>query len=596
MNILFLLLLFHSPSATLSCENDKDYRIIRTSGSPAKCSWIGKTVKRVKLWCGKANNGRDVDEACPKACGACSTNDPDYTFLVKGKTRDCEWIDNTTRRDKFCTMKKKDKYDTKKYREIGRYCRGSCQDKPKPPNIVVILADDVGVGDVKGYWDDGLVAMPNIQKFVDKGTIFRNAHSTPLCAPSRYVLLSGNYQHRGRNIGGTWKLEDENNFKTKQTSIAEVLKTKANYHTAAYGKWHLGAKIRPNGLQGDNDQVLSNPDHDFEKPVQFGASYLGFDESFITFSGHQGPPYAFFRNDLLQIDSIKFWEEGEYKMPKGNSTIDRAGEGSSSWDSSAYNMILVNEFQSFVDGHVESASNDPFFVYVALGGVHTPHTPPTTYFDGEPIAGQYPSKHMDMLLETDMNVGSIVQKLEENGLMNETIVVFTSDNGGLGPMYSEEFGHYSNRPLRGHKGQVYEGGHRVPLMMRYDGVIPEGEKEDSLIGLNDLYATFCDIADVDIPSKSALDSMSFADLVIPSLSKRKRREYIGIWKVLNGIITEKAILSSDNMKVIQNVNNETVQLYNLETDMSETDNISSNPNYEKLIEGLLQNLRKIGPK
>jgi len=328
---------------TLCCENDKEFRLDIPGGKPKICDWIGREQKRKKRWCNKTIDRRKIDEACPKACGVCNTNDPNYKFVVNGKARKCGWIGTKLKVEKYCS-----RMDTRKI-PISRYCRDSCNQstkKPDPPNILIILADDVGVGNVKGYWDESPVDMPNIQKLVDQSTIFTNAHSTPLCAPSRYVLLSGNYQHRGRVVGGEWNLRDHQ-FEEKQKSIAEVLKTKANYHTAAFGKWHLGGKIEPNGFSGGKSEyILSDPEHNFAKPITKAARYLGFDESYISITGIQEPPYAFFRNDLLEIDSIKFWNKGSHKMPQGMSKILQSGEGSASWDTSAYNMIIVDEFKN----------------------------------------------------------------------------------------------------------------------------------------------------------------------------------------------------------------------------------------------------------
>jgi len=226
----------------------------------------------------------------------------------------------------------------------------------------------------------------------------------------------------------------------------------------------------------------------------------------------------------------------------------------------------------------------PFFAYVALGNVHIPHSPPDTYTNGEKISGVYPQKHMDMLYEMDMNVGALIEELEDNGLMENTIVIFTSDNGGLPKPSAGVEG--ANSILRGYKGELHEGGHRVPFMIRYDGVIPGGKEEDSLIGINDIYATLCDIADVEIPSGSALDSISFADLVSPYHPKRERRQNIGIWRYKGNILYAGALLLSNGRKLIHYANG-TVEYYNLENDLREKNDLSS----EKWIKKRVKNMR-----
>ncbi len=168
------------------------------------------------------------------------------------------------------------------------------------------------------------------------------------------------------------------------------------------------------------------------------------------------------------MDDIIFWDKGNYSAALGQSYIKTSGEGESEWDSTAYNMKLVNETEDFLDAHMLSRPDDPFFAYVALGSAHIPHSPPDEYIDGTKVAGEYGNGHLDILYEMDKVVGSLVGALESRNLANDTIVVFTSDNGGLGAKHSNssELGHQSNGPLRGMKGDIYEGGTRIPLIMR----------------------------------------------------------------------------------------------------------------------------------
>jgi arylsulfatase A-like enzyme len=243
---------------------------------------------------------------------------------------------------------------------------------------MIIFADDIGTGDIPFYWNTGTskVDMPNIQALASKGVMFTDAHSTPLCAPSRYMLLSGNYAHRGRLRGGTWNiLGQHNQFRSHEMSIAESLQNNG-YHTAMFGKWHLGGKVPPNGIKSESE-ILSSSQHNWAKPLIDGPQTIGFDESRITTQGIQYAPYSFFRNGYLEttVENIKFWEAGEYPMPQGTSMIreNYEGEGDISWDSSAYNMILVNETMDFLDDHLENRNDDPFFAYVALGAAHIPH-------------------------------------------------------------------------------------------------------------------------------------------------------------------------------------------------------------------------------
>lgn len=165
----------------------------------------------------------------------------------------------------------------------------------KKPNVVIIFADDVGTGDVPGYWNTGLVDMPNLENLIANGVTFTDAHSTPVCAPSRYVLLSGNYQHRGTNLYGTWSMNygDGNQFLRKQQSFANVFRDNG-YNTAMFGKWHLGGKI-PVYSNFTRDQrthinskvktALSQQGHKWTRKLIGGPWDVGFDESYITLTG-----------------------------------------------------------------------------------------------------------------------------------------------------------------------------------------------------------------------------------------------------------------------------------------------------------------------
>jgi arylsulfatase A-like enzyme len=467
-------------------------------------------------------------------------------------------------------------------------------EKKTKPNILLILADDVGTGDIPRYWNSGLVKMPNIDRLSDMGVTFLDAHSTPLCAPSRYMLLSGNYQHRGRNANGSWNLGYENNqFMSNQKSLSEVLKG-AGYHTFMTGKWHLGAKVPPAGLK-DREKYLTSPWHNWSLPLIDGPQDIGFDHSYITTGGIQEAPYSFFRNGMLTTDvqsESTYWEPGSYKTTVGDSVILRAGEGDISWDSSSYNMILVNETSRFLDEHFKSKADHPFFAYVALGAVHIPHSPPNHYLDGKPVAYEYPSGHLDMLLEMDMVVGSLVSMIETRGVANNTIIIFASDNGGL--KYTPGIPHRSSGPLRGQKGEIWEGGHRIPFIMRYDGVFPANEQRDHFVGLNDVYATLCDLAEIDVPHLSAQDSVSFADYILSQNSTENLRNSLAFFDYKKSALQAES-LRKGNLKLIRFIKDSSVELYDLKKDISESIDLSKDPFYQDTMQEMMKELQSLGP-
>lgn len=254
-------------------------------------------------------------------------------------------------------------------------------------------------------------------------------------------------------------------------------------------------------------------------------------------------------------------------------------------------MILVNETESFVKTHLSRRSDDPFFTYVALGSVHAPHSPQFKYLDGSRVHRKYPGLHMDLLGEMDKVVGSLVQILEDNGVLNDTIIVFTSDNGGLGK--SVKFGHTPSGPLRGQKGSVYEGGHRVPFIMRWDnGNLPKGEKRQHLIGLNDLYATILEYAGITKPRIQGNDSISFAKYAQNQNMKMGLRKELGFWLYQQGKHTYSA-LRDRSMKLVYNHLDKKSELYDLSNDLFETTDISSN--HTDLVLQMKSRLLQLGP-
>ena len=462
------------------------------------------------------------------------------------------------------------------------------------------MADDVGTGDLPFYWegeDTSVVDMPNLQKLAQQGVLFEDAHSTPLCAPSRYMLLSGNYPHRGEAPYGTWNVRmDRNQFKNGQRSIAQELRD-AGYHTGVFGKWHVGAKVPPHGIS-NKTHVLTDSRHNWDLPLIQGPLDLGFHESLISIGGIQSPPYNMFRNDILDFDrnDARWWNKGSYDAEHGTSIITKDGEGDPSWDDSAYDMILVNETSEFIERHLQESSEKPFFAYVGFGAVHSPHAPPKKYIDGSQVEGRYETEHLDMLGLMDKAVGTLMETIEEKGLEKDTVIIFASDNGGL--VFPEETGHRASGPLRGAKSQIYDGGHRVPLLISQPGTFPVGERRDQVVGLNDLYATICELVGIEKPrSPSAVDSISFANYITSGKDTDVERESLGTFS-LKGKYNWNHALRKGKWKLVHFPNNSTMELYDMETDIGEVDNkLRNQPSRElqDMAELMCEELREIGP-
>jgi len=265
------------------------------------------------------------------------------------------------------------------------------------------------------------------------------------------------------------------------------------------------------------------------------------------------------------------------------------------WDSAAYNMIVVNETISFIDNHLENRADNPFFAYVALGAAHLPHSPPLTYLDGSRVKWKYQTRHLETLLEMDKAVGSLITKIEEEGLANNTVIIFTSDNGGLveSDLVSA---HRTSGPMRGKKTDIWEGGHRIPLMIRYDGIFPQNEERNHLVGLNDIYRTVMDIVGIDkIPYGSAQDSVSFANYIASGTNTNGLRQHIGTWAYDFFAKMNAQAVRHGNMKLIHNIEKSAYELYDLDNDLSETIDLSQDVRYIELMHGMYEKLIELGP-
>jgi len=483
----------------------------------------------------------------------------------------------------------------------------------KKPNVLVILVDDIGTGDIPGYYSDSckVTSMKNIESLVSKGVLFTDAHATPLCAPSRYSFLSGNYPQKGTRKMGSWSLRDGNQFKKGQKSLADVFK-KAGYNTAMMGKWHLGGRVMPHGLKTHPGWMLKSKQHDWSQPFEGGPQDIGFQSSLITIEGVQKGPYAFFRDGILEpkMSDIKHYKKGTYSTPEGITTIQKSSQGDKNWDSAAYNMILVKETEHFLDEHLQDTPTKPFFAYVATGSAHGPYSPPDKYIDGTPVKNTQPTRHMDMLFELDLVVGSLVKALEDRKVIEDTIIVFVSDNGGSPDESTgdEEFSHYSNGPLKTAKGSLNEGGHHIPLIMRYDNGLPSGEKRDNLVGITDLFATLSEMAGISVPTGQAQDSISFAEYAKDDKNTQNRRWSYGIFRLEAGKgnrATGCAIRTSW-YKLIRTVRTRQwgkskgskyayTEFYDLTNDPNETKNLVWLKKYKKERDDLLKKLKAIGP-
>ncbi|WAJ71875.1 sulfatase-like hydrolase/transferase [Catenovulum adriaticum] len=473
------------------------------------------------------------------------------------------------------------------------------------PNVVVILADDLGLGDVskfhKQYSDKPVVApTPNIDQLAQAGMSFMDAHSpTALCAPSRYSVMSGNSTYRGYAPWGVWSSFAPSSITNDDATIGRVAK-QAGYTTGFVGKWHLGGTFN---LKSE-DKAYRGPKTgketlkvDMRKWIDDNPSSMGFDYDFTTPTGVQGPLYFLYENN----DWYPFSKNSEIVFLDENNAIDPKfvsdkgpGMGDSHWNARELNMMLANKAADFIK---RSAGDKPFLLNYWSPAVHIPHTPPQQ-INGNKIAGQTPTNHLDMNLVLDLEVKKIVQALKDAGEYDNTLIIFTSDNGGLIDFKAQKQGHNSAAQYRGYKNQPYEGGHRVPFITVWPGKIKANTQSDSLVNGTDIVATLANIMDVKLNAHQAKDSWNLLPLLegkpyqerpllmAQSGSENELMLRQGDWKIIiktNYKLTKRKLMS----------------LYNLADDPQEKNNLVNDSKYKdkaKMMYELYWKIRESGER
>ena len=462
------------------------------------------------------------------------------------------------------------------------------------PNVIVFLVDDMGYGDSRIYNSESKVPMPHLEEMAKNGMVFSDAHApAAVCAPSRYSILTGNYPWRGRNENGTWLFHQRSQILTGQKTLGHLMQN-AGYRTAFIGKVHLGGTVfskktgKPIGWKFDFQDI------DFDRQIDESPASQGFDYAYEYPQGIQGPPYIAFENGRLVggVNELKVWQEGTY----GNSIIPKTGFGSSDWDSSLAGPTLTRQALKFIDQHMKENQNSgvrtPFFMHYCSQSCHVPHSPPQE-LAGTPVKGMGSDAHLDMLIEVDITLGEIVKRLKQSGELADTLFLFTSDNGGLARKRATGNvlgGHDSCANLRGSKAQIYEGGHRIPLVARWgDGtpegsVVPSNSRSDALIGLQDIYATLSELTKQPMAIEQGLDSVSFFKTLTGDVENRPRNSLMV--QANNGPGPGqrlKKMVRQGNWKLITTREGDPKELYNLHTDLSEENNLIADPNQQQRI-------------
>ncbi len=362
---------------------------------------------------------------------------------------------------------------------------------PRPPNIVFILADDLGYGDLPCYNKDSKIPTPNLDRLAAQSIRFTDAHTpSSVCSPTRYGILTGRYCWRTSLKRGVLNGYSPLLIEPKRLTVASLLK-RQGYVTAGFGKWHLGL--------GDAAKT------DFAKPLRPGPCSVGFDSFFGIPASLDMPPYVYIDNEGMAEAPTETIKDSAMRR-KGGNGFWRGGPIAPHFKHVDVLPAITEKAIGFVG---KQSADQPFFLYLALTAPHTPWMP-TEAFRDKSKAGYYG----DFVAQVDAGVGRVLKALEDAKLSGNTLLIFTSDNGAHWlPSDIEKWQHRANDGLRGQKADLWDGGHRVPFLVRWPGHVRAGGTSKELICLTDFLATVAAVLGVKLPDDAAEDSYS----ILPAL-------------------------------------------------------------------------------
>ncbi len=381
------------------------------------------------------------------------------------------------------------------------------------PNIVFILADDLGIGDVRCFNPEGKIATPHMDKLAAGGMKFTDAHTpSAVCTPTRYGVITGRYNWRTKLQSGVLGGLSPRLIEEKRLTVAQMLKDNG-YSTACVGKWHLGMDWAKHDGKAVEELNIEKPDQvwsvDFTKPIENGPTAVGFDYYFGIAASLDMVPYTFIENDRVTKVPTK---EVAFPMmtDRENGGMTRKGPAAEGFEA----VDVLPTLAGVASGWIATAakSGKPFFLYLPLNAPHTPINP-LAEWKGKSGLNAYG----DFVMQVDAAVGQVLAALDEAGVAKETLVVLTSDNGCSPQAKYDELlakGHDPSAGFRGHKADIFEGGHRVPFIVRWPGKVRPGSSSADIVCLTDFMATAAEIAGEKIPATAAEDSVSFLPLLL----------------------------------------------------------------------------------
>ncbi|CAA6677728.1 MULTISPECIES: arylsulfatase [unclassified Lentimonas] len=466
---------------------------------------------------------------------------------------------------------------------FGAFLGSLAEAETTKPNVIFIYADDMGIGDVSH--NGGLAATPHIDRMAAEGMRFTDAHSaSAVCTPSRYALLTGRYSWRTRLASVVFNNPDYAPLIEPEEPTVARLFNENGYDTAMVGKWHLGIKWQyiKDYEYGPGKKPHQGWDIDFSKPAIDTPTSHGFDSFWGIAASLDMPPYLYIENKTALTTEQIIKKRG------------REGPMDVNFQANQCLKDFARESVAYIDTHAKT--DKPFFLYVPLTSPHSPVVPSEDW-QGKSSLGRYG----DFLMETDWVVGQVLDALDRNGLAENTLVIFSADNGAspsAGIPALKKKGHLVNGNLRGHKADIYEGGHRVPFVVRWPAVVESNSVTSRLTCQTDFIRTCAEILGVSLADNSGVDSVSFFSTLKDS-SQVERSAVVhhsvnGSFAIRQG--DWKLVLCSGSggwtypMPGKEPEGSPEVQLFNLAVDLGETNNLQAqHPERVEALTALLRN-------
>lgn len=467
------------------------------------------------------------------------------------------------------------------------------QPLPAPPHIVVILADDLGWGDLRCYQEASKIPTVHLDRLAARGITFTDAHSpSAVCTPTRYGLLTGRYAWRSRLKSGVLQGRSRALIEEGRETLPSILSA-AGYRTVGVGKWHLGLQEK-----GPTD---------YSRPLVPGPLSQGFETYFGIPASLDMEPYLWIEGDGVEAQATEKIA-GSKQRRRGGGGFWRGGAIAPGFRHEDVLVRVQDRAVLEIDAHQRRDDGTPLFLYIPLPAPHTPWLPVESA-RGASEAGVYG----DFVVQVDRLVGAVMAALESNEMAQDTLLIFTSDNGAHWLATDiDSFGHLANGPWRGQKADIHEGGHRVPFIVSWPGQMEprqlQGTTRSDLLCLTDIFATVTDLLAMELPEQVAEDSFSQLGAILGDRTRSQARGSIvhhslsgvfaireGDWKLIlgrgSGGFTHPRRIAKDQL----GAGDPPGQLYHLGMDPAESRNLyHAHPEVVERLEGLLDKMRKEG--